>query len=329
MVSIAGGRPRPAPVADWVELQVLFGENSVVSRSEILTRLREDASLDDLALFDEEYGDLATWDEEEARHDLRLLEAEGNDEASRLVEDTMLTLQHRADTVGDRYPLEVTAQGVRLRESRASWRDAWGYAFMALLGARLARRTPKETVDTTYPARLFERLVAHALQAYWNGDARHIGFPRDDASGFRDELVSLAHTLGEAMAVRRSGIPEGIKDLAADVVAWRRLDDRAGNAVLFCQCAIGGDWDSKAVPRHAWESLINFAVPPLIATAFPMVPDAVRPFDGGEWQVLCGVVGIPFDRLRLASLLDESTAPSGLREEIIGWTAQFHVHLLE
>src|SRR5690606_13027372 len=112
------------------------------------------------------------------------------------------------------------------------------------------------------------------------------------------------------------------KDLKLDAVAWRTLDGRPGKTVLLCQCAVGGDWNEKAVHVEQWRKLINFSVPPTPAVAFPFVPEAVRPFSEDDWYLLCGL-GMPFDRLRLARLLSTATIEAELLEGVTDWTAEF------
>ena len=121
--------------------------------------------------------------------------------------------------------------------------------------------------------------------------------------------------MGERVIFDLGEFPTALKDAGLDAVVWRGLDSRKGSTVLLLQCAIGDDWDSKGVLVEVWRKFLSFSVPPMTGLAFPFVPESVR--SRVNWEILCGKVGVPLDRIRLSALIGDRPCPDGLRTDTI------------
>ena len=304
-------------LADLVEVRLLFGSDRSISIARLFDEQFEEASLADLALYDEaENDDSDQFDEAGFRRNLRQLLVEGTSEESLLAEETIGEIERRAIFIGEFYPIDVSAGVARLHGT--SWRDNPAYAFLVALNARYLW---KMDANLNKAARLFERLVVPALRQYWGGEAAHFGWPRDteDHGTFQSAFPRLLSRMRERLNVSPQELPVAQKDLQVDAVAWRPLDDRPGQTVLLCQCSIGDDWSDKGVPIEKWNTLVNFAVTPTRGLAFPFLPEVAKALSEIDWLLLCAGVGVPLDRLRLARLLSEAEIDPQLLAQLVGW----------
>jgi hypothetical protein len=319
MIDVGFGQITFYRLADLIEIRLLFGEPEVISIAEVVDWLEEDGSLADQAVYDEAEGDLATIDEPTARRRFRDEAAEGASPEYLLAEEAFIELEHRAASVGMSYPM--TIEGRQARLNVGSWRDSLAYAFLVALSARYTFKLP---ANLGAAARLFERLIVPALQRYWGGKAIHFGWPRSDpeVAAFPPALAALIRTIRERLNVRAEEVPARLKDLAVDAVAWRPVDDRRGQTVMLCQSAIGADWETKGIDIEQWEKLVTFAVRPTRGLAFPFVAESMRDLTAVDWELLCGSVGVPFDRLRLAHLLGGADIED-LEADIEAWIEPF------
>jgi hypothetical protein len=307
-------------LADWVELELLFGDNESLSHADLLDALTDDPLADRT---DEELAELeAVYGEEvddqfaaDRRLQARQQAEEGLDWPEQVAEATWMELSFRSQVVGECYPLLLDD---RVARSVDGWRQTTIYAFLALLAARVAYSLP---VGTNVPARRFEDVVRLALKAYTGGDAVRFGWPHD-RNEFPSDFKKAAHDLARQLGERPGGmeaIGPNAKDYALDVVAWRGFDDaRRGQQILLCQCATGKDWNEKMLSIRAWEKVIDFAVAPTSSLAFPFVPERLQ--EGlALWLDVAYKGGIPFDRLRIASLAKDAAAPAQLLEDLQTW----------
>jgi len=316
-LSLPTGKQLEDRLADWIETAVLFGTAGSVSLAQLLDWLEEEGIATDLDLYDELNDvELGGEDEPSAIARLRSESAEGIGPGAIPAHDALLRVQYRADIVGAHYPIELHGN-VALRNVN-SWQDAPVYAFLLALNARHFHHLD---VDFQRGARLFERVVAIALGAYWGGEVAHFGWPRDtgEATAFGKAFPRLVRQMGERLTREPDELPGRLKDFSVDVAAWRRLDDRRGQSIMLCQCSIGSDWEEKGLHIEAWQRLISFAVGPIKGLAFPFIPESERPYSDIEWEILSARGGVPFDRLRLAGLAPD--LPEPLRAEVIDWTA--------
>ncbi len=304
----------PEPLADWLELCLLFGGDAAISASSVKDVVDEDGTVDSLRRFDDEWlggGDVLG-------EPLTLRDVIDDLDVSPselLVEDVWSVLSWRRTIVGESYPIAIDEAGLA-RRVVDTWSDCVPYAFMCCLSARYVYGLDH---DINTGAKLFERLAAAAIQGYWHGEASHFGWPRDEAeeASFRAAFPALIRNMSERLTRRPDELPLKQKDLMVDAVAWRPLDHRRGQSVLLLQCATGDDWGQKGIHIEAWEKHVDFSVRPQRGLAVPFVPEAVKP--ELDWETFLGVVGIPFDRLRLSQLLDDLDLDPDLIGQMRDW----------
>lgn len=334
MIPLPGGEPTSEQLADWLELEVIFGSDGNVT---------EDAAA---KLFSEKYGDDETderrleedtlaqddgegeVDERDVTQEMRTEESEGISPAMRRVADLFMEVSFRSQVVGSAYPIGLEEGVARRLISRE---DDPLYAFLALVGARLDRGLD---IPFHEPARLFEEVVAEALGAYVGGESLRFGWPAKEGERNEEFVVKarqLARRLREPSHTMRNVGPDA-KDYHLDVVAWRSLRDHTpdeptpGQIVVLGQCGIGQDWNEKSISVPSWKKVIDFAVPPVGALAFPHVPSRLD----GELHILNSIASeesIPFDRLRIASLITSDDLPGDLSDRLADWIGRFYDRL--
>lgn len=310
----------PERLADWIEYQLMFSSATNFSRSTLRDFIEEDPGTSDLLSYDSaNFSDNDDdFDEYTSRRAGRDASAEGVSEADELSSDAFVVLEDRAAFVGEKYPFNVESDLITF--AVPSWRHSIVYAFLLALNARYVYGLSPET---NMAARIFERLVRVAMAAYINGEAEHFGWPRDGAPGKRNfaaALPVLLRKLGERAAMKYEDIPSKIKDNEVDVFAWRPPgDDRRGQLILMCQCAIGSGWNDKGIRLDKWDPFITFAVTPVGAAAFPFVPRAMEEDPNFDYLYLSRSVGLWFDRLRLAVLIAESELDEPLAAAMIAY----------
>ncbi len=309
-------------LADWVEYELMFSPNRSISRSTLRDFIEEDPGTEDVQSYDaSDWSDDDEFSELASRRSRRVAAAEGVSLADELSSDTFVVLEDRAAFVGDCYPFAVEPDLISLRLS--TWRDAVTYAFLLALNARYVYGLSREF---HLAARIFERVVRVAMAAYVDGEAEHFGWPRDGKPGERNfaaALPSVLRKMGESAVIRYEDIPAKIKDNEVDVFAWRPFGDRRrGQLILMCQCAIGADWNDKGIRLDKWDPFVLFAVTPVAASAFPFVPRAMEDDPKYDHVYLSKSVGLWFDRLRLARLIDDDKLGDTLRSSMIEYVNQ-------
>ena len=235
-----------------------------------------------------------------------------------LVSDIWQQIDIRHRLVSDSHPIEV--QLTRL-ERKKQWESAYTYTFQLLISShKLYKNTKIKGVQWKKVAKLFERFATSAIEGYLHGEAVNIGFPREGEvpKGFRNCLDYLCKGTGELRGpIKSYNLPT--KDDKVDIVAWLPFPDkRAGQVMIFAQCAAGSDWKSKAgeISLELWKDYINWIAAPIMAIAFPFAC-----IDSDEWGHLSKQNrGFLLDRLRLSSMYRERKEASlGLKKEIKNW----------
>ena len=305
-------------LADWVELNLLMDEESSVSVTSVadeLTRIPPDDSRDSER--GSEYEDSQGTDNGEMRIGFR-------DMAEEKAEAAFLELSTRSGWLKDRYPIELYGDSALLHQDVAAQEV---YQFLILLRARQLYQGALDD-DGSESGLLFEDLVKHALGAYVGSRLEHrvrfgvAGGSRGD--GLPQPLIEAVQKLSTRM-FEKSGQVFGNEqgDFKADAVAWKPFgDERPGQLALIGQATISeGDW-MRDEPANRWtdrkppdERLIRFFARPLTAVAFPETLSLTSPdtLDGLTFS------SVPFDRLRLLSVLSDDDLPSDLRERMKEW----------
>ena len=200
--------------------------------------------------------------------------------------------------------------------------------FLTLLRARQLYHGALDD-DGSESGLLFEDLVKHALGAYVGSSLEHrVRF--GIAGGSRGDdlpppLAEAVEELSRRMSEKSGQVFRNDRgDFKADVVTWKPLgDERPGQLVLIGQATISeGDW-MREEPANRWtdreppdQRLIRFFARPLTAVAFPETL-SLTPSDTLDGLAFSSV---PFDRLRLLSLLSDNDLPTDLREQIKDWS---------
>ena len=319
MIPLPTGRA-PASIADWIEAELLFGETSRLSTTEMLDVLLEDlsghegwrdayidlSSVDDGELIDDDVERLVDFDEN----------IDDSEELELAVDEAWQLLADRAAVVGLTYPLDVSDD--LISRSLTSWQDNVVYPFLALLNVRRLLRLGS-VITHHEPAKLFERLTVQSLADYLGGQSIRFGWPHDtsDFSGsFEERARQLASMLGETACPTMPTISGKENDYGLDVAAWIAIDGRPNKLMVFCQCGIGDDFGGKAVSIRGWSKVIAFATPPVPALAFPFIIEHVDT----DWAALAADAGLLLDRVRIARLT--SSMDPDLEAEITAWITQ-------
>jgi hypothetical protein len=285
-----------ASLADWLELELLTTDRGAMSLSEVQARLAHEP---DLTL------PIASSQGEEDEH------------WSMITSDLWRELRHRARAARTGYPFVVGDEDVEL-----TGHDWHGWKIYTFLAAVAARHTYQVTMPVNDTARLFEHVVACALASYLPGQARRVGWPVERGDpGFEARVRRLAEELMREPWGGLTGVSPDVKDHGLDVIAWRPFgDDRPGQPVVLCQCAIGTDFWEKKVDDAAWRMVIKFIVRPTPAIAFPVIPYVSEPWERSRWAGASISGGLMFDRLRIAAYATfERIESTAIAIEIDDW----------
>ena len=294
-------------LADWVELNLLVGEEVAISVAGIASELA------------------GTPPDDSAHSENR---EQFWNEAEEQAEGAFAELAQRATWLNSSYPLEIRGEVALLKAEALSQES---YSFLVLLRAR---QMYDDTLgdDGKESGLLFEELAGHAFGEYAGvglrervrfgvaGGQRGGGLPSDLA----EALEELSRRMNEEVGGgSQPTVPEG--DLGLDAVAWKPFGDkRPGQIVLLGQATISeGKWMRKEVPAR-WTDRkppenrpINFLGRPLTAVAFAETLSLT------PTEILAGLSSsfssIPFDRLRLLSVLSDDALPQALRQRMNGW----------
>lgn len=235
-----------AVLADWLELLALSRATGSSSLSELNDC--EDV-LFDSALRDEEVDESDQFDP-----DIVNVEEDSRNEA---VYDEV---RFRADRLKGSYPFDLVDDGNVFRLSlsapsplpiNAAARDLY-ITCLLMSCVRFGILDGKGAGVPVDPqiGNLFQVIATAAAAGYMGGDAYLFGHPRPDKTSMSDAVRRISELLGSGTpaANRKPGTPMFAKDGGIDVVAWRdHVDGRPSKAMLFGQCASGGEWRAKPI----------------------------------------------------------------------------------
>ncbi len=290
-------------LADWVELNLLLNKEQIVSVMNIIDELT-DIPPDYMPVFSLDFSEdrQLILDQEESKADAAFHE-----------------LVSRSDWLGDRYPI-VIENGVALLRVNAPTMDV--YRFLILLRARQMYSGNLDD-DGEESGFLFEEIVSRALGAYTAGHQVRFGVAGGQrGGGLPQSSVEALHSLSSRMHEYMAAPDVSAKsptDFGGDAVAWKSFgDERPGKIILIGQATISeGKWMSKE-PSAKWinKRLIRFLAPPIRAVAFAETLSLTSQdtLDGTTFS------SIPFDRLRLLSVLVDEDLPRDLRGRMNEWS---------
>ena len=306
----------PIRIADWVELNLLLGEELTVSAIEVTDELAsdppDDSDASERRFSDSDGSSTGYWQSAEEHAERALLE-----------------LSQRAAWLGARYPLSIEDEVVTINDL-ADGRDV--YRFLVSLRAR--HLYPSALGDDGNVAGLiFEELVKHAVGAYIGAEQSNQirfgvagGHRGDDLPG---DVADAIEALRAKLHEDAGSVPHSADgDFRADAIAWKPFaDNRPGQLVMLAQATISeGDWIRKE-PANRWTDrmpldsrLINFLARPVTLVAFPETLSLTR---GDRIRGLIPTFcSIPLDRLRILSVIRDDQIPIGLLSKMNGWAAE-------
>jgi len=250
-------------VVDWVEISLLFGRESTLSKAHIKDILEESPKIESAET-------LITniWQEIISRHIIAPI----------------------------KYPVKISSTRI---ERTKSWKQAFCYSFLLLLsGHKFVPEIRIPDAEWSETAKLFEMLTFKALEAHF-GNALVVGWPRSDSSiaSFKVCLTQICENINEEPCIEHT-IDPNVKDEKLDVIAWRTIDNRSGKIIILVNCAAGKNWHDKRreLSRSVWRDYISFPFQPLKAFAFPYV-------ENSKWRKTSLEAGLLLDRLRLTKLI--------------------------
>lgn len=293
-------------LADWVEINLLIGEEPVMSITDVSARLTADPP--------EQADDSETremfWDNAESQAD-----------------DAFAELSQRAQWLAHSYPLTVAGDVATYRDD-VQHPELW--RFVTLLRSRQLYRTNSLGDDSNETGYLFEELARIALGAYAGAQPDHsVRF--GVAGGERGATLPLhlpgaLTDLSNRMHEQVGTLPTtNGRDYGADTVAWRAFGDRRpGQIVLIGQATVSErKWIDKE-PQYRWtdsktgaDRPINFLSRPLTAVAFVETLSLIS--DETLHGLTKNFSSVPFDRLRLMSVLTEVDVPTAFYRRVADW----------
>ena len=311
----------PIRLSDWVELNLLLEEEQTVSATDVTGEIA-DAPPDDS-------------DDSERRfsggnqHDVGYWES-----AENLAEGTFVELAKRTAWLRDKYPLSIKGDVATLN-GESDRLDV--YRFLISLRAR--HLYPSALGDDGEDSGLiFEELAKHAVGVYIGTEKRNrvrfgvAGGHRGD--GLPDDVSEAVRDLRQRMHEAPGHVPANARgDYQADVITWKPFEDeRPGQLVVIGQATITeGDWLRKE-PAPRWttkepaeERLIDFLARPVTAVAFAETL-SLTPRDRLK-GLTATFSSIPFDRLRILSVLCDGDLPAELRTQMNEWVGEFRDRL--
>ncbi|MYD54585.1 MAG: hypothetical protein F4W96_09815 [Chloroflexi bacterium] len=243
------------------------------------------------------------------------------------VSDAFRYLRTREGWLGERYPLVTDTDRVQVRDSFAS---AELHRFLIALRAR---HLFSELDDGNVPGRLFEELAVHAFGQYIGANPKNrvrfgvAGGGR--GGGLPPGNQRAAAILSGRMNEEAGNAPPGNgEDLGADGIAWRPFGDGgAGQLVILGGATIAKKKWISIEPEPRWrrhsegpEPPIRFLAQPVTAVAFvsTLEPDV-------QWPP--GFRSIPFDRLRILSILGDHDLPPDLLTKMRSYSTQLGAKL--
>jgi hypothetical protein len=229
------------------------------------------------------------------------------------------TVRSRSFIVGDAYPIRRDGQGFA---RSATWRQKLPYSFMLFASLNQSYVELNYAGGTAHlAAELFEMLTSKAVEKYLDCKVIRIGAPRRAPiptafpAALDYAVAELREHLGKRDLERHNSGDDGV-----DLIGWRAFgDNRASQALIFAQCAIGTDWRDKrdGVSLPMWRRHIDWHSEPLKGFAVPFHHES-----GAAWRETATRAGIIFDRLRIARLVQAPLLHQAMRRDMTRWCVQ-------
>jgi hypothetical protein len=210
-------------------------------------------------------------------------------------------MRRRANLLGDLYPFRfepgAVVRGITFGSSR----------YALALAASVTTLSFSADLSTIEPD--FDQLVLDSIRTWLGVGAKGVVFAWPPVGGRPTSFPEAITWLVDQMdiPVGHAYRPPAQKDGGVDVVAWRPFADRRpGFPIVLAQCTLQQDLVPKAkdIDLELWKNLLNLEVSPLPVLATPQVLSA----SSSTWSEI-GRRCVPFDRLRLLSVLGSDCGP--------------------
>lgn len=206
------------------------------------------------------------------------------------------TIARRAQLLGERYPIEVTNAGLRLRSSPSPG------VYLAMLLVTTGNPSVDFPRDQLAPAaELFEHIVTHATKTLLGEGSQAIRFGYPGELGRPPEFPQAIPWLAKKMKLKGGTAyrDPARKDGGVDVIAWRPFPDgRPGFPIQLVQVTLERNFSYKAgdINARLWSLLLGLDVDPTGVLAIPRaIPEDKR------WAEVA-TRAILLERIRIAGL---------------------------
>ena len=277
-------------MGDWLELNILFGDQEV-TKSDVVDRLIEDQICSD----------------------------DSQDLARQIATDGWRELVHRQRFGG--IPKSVLIDRSTIRGDD-DWKNDLIRSFFVFLSAlRIYPEWAKDHRDYPTQGELFERVVETiCLELLPGWKTYRVGWSPNNASSVPIIIGELCSRLFVSGAVDiNDWLVNGGGDGGLDIVCYRTFEDeREAAPVYFLQCASGKNWGQKLESPNTglWQKYLNSAVRASKGIVAPfVVTDKEMKIAGLKGQV------IVFDRIRMLQAVGNGNIQlePDLQGDLIGW----------
>lgn len=286
--------------ADYIEMLCLVNADGIVTRSDILDRVRERSDLGEIAEL-----------EERITKEAEDVPAEIDDRWTLQAIEWFEHLQYRSFAFGEDYPylLENSNTTIRRRPTLTVQQKFYVILLLASNLRHLDRKTSLIFTGTfeVISKNALRRFLPEDAQVYIFGSGGNIETEKRYTGNLWTKVNKLAEDLCENVVAREIEFnPKNVGDNGLDIVAWISLGDRnRGHILVFGQCACSKDeWVAKQSSSHviSWRPIIRFIAPP---SNMVFIPFCYRRPDGSWFAEINIHESIVVDRPRLCYALNK------------------------
>ncbi len=222
--------------ADYFELMALFNNRNIITKGEVLDRLKDEGII------------IQVKNQEE--------QAEINDKNEAFIREVFLLVSQRSISFSDDYPFEYKNETLTLKTDLSLKNKL----YIHLLLSSNLYLFPKRF--GSFLTSEFELLSEEALRNYLPDFAIVKSFGEN--SEFRGYTKDKIKQLATLMSLESEDlfldtiVEKGTKDLGLDIVGWLPFDDSVGNFLsIFVQCACGKNWNKKLSETKRYNRLLK------------------------------------------------------------------------
>ncbi len=270
--------------ADYVELMALFNNRNIITKSEVLDRLKDEG------IFEQEYQ--------------QGFQAEKNDKNEAFVGHIFLLLNQRSLSFNNDYPFIYNHEKLVLNEQLLIKQKL----YLQLLLSSNLYLFPKSF--ESFLTSEFEIISEKALKKYLPPFAIIKSFGQNtEFKGYtKDKIKQLANLMciDSQDSFLETIANKGTKDLGLDIVGWLPFEDEIGNQLaIFVQCACGKDWNKKLSETKRYNRLLKSYLADFQHSIF--LPYSLINYNNSTFYEHheFGEPILLFERKRILSLLEE------------------------